>query len=332
MPEGSLYCPKCSQKNTDGRIPIFAFVKDIFQNLLDIDSRLFRTSFGLFVPGRLTNEFFKGRHKSFAMPSRLFLMSAILFFAIMSIFVNDKLEEQKISGDIFGIEAQSKTKAEIIAGMNQIEKDLQGEIPFELQLQLDSIVSKATSDTTENQTADIKLWAKTYHFDIEDFHNLTVDSMIQKYEIEDFKDKIIFKQAYKLREDPRTLISSLIGNLTWMMLLLIPSMALVFKLLYIRRKKYYVEHLVFLFHVHAFILLMGALMFILFYFIEIDIEEKELFMLLGILALYTIFALKEVYRQSWIKTFLKLFIMLISYMILFFLCMTFISVVSFLLF
>ena len=76
MPEQSLYCPKCSQKNTDGRVPILSFVKDILENVFSLDSKLFKTSLGLFIPGKLTNEFFTGKHKSFATPSRLFLASS----------------------------------------------------------------------------------------------------------------------------------------------------------------------------------------------------------------------------------------------------------------
>lgn len=333
MPEHSLYCPKCSQKNTDGRIPIFAFVKDLFEHLFNLDSRLLRTGLGLFIPGKLTQEFFNGKHKSFAMPSRLFFVSTLLFFAILSFLVSDKVKGEMIQGDMFDIEKNTKSTAEIIEGVEKVKNQFNGNIPPEVQIQLDSIVTQALQDTTKNSLIDITLFSgTTYNFEAIDFKNLTADSMIQKYKIENFSDKIFFKQGYKLRKDPKSLITTLIGNLTWVLLLLIPSMALIFKLLYIRRKKYYVEHLVFLFHIHAFALLVGSVTILVIYFLEINTEDKSPIWLIGGMFLYNIFALKRVYQQGWIKTFIKLFLIFISYMIVLMLSISIVLMASFLLF
>ena len=142
---------------------------------------------------------------------------------------------------------------------------------------------------------------------------------------------MIFKQGYKLTKNPESLLASLIGNMTWMMLLVIPSMALIFKLLYIRRKKLYVEHLVFLFHVHALVLLAGAILMTVRYFTG-ETNEYDFLILTGLLFFYSFFALKRVYEQGWGKTFLKLILITFSYFFVLLICITVISVVSFLLF
>jgi len=113
---------------------------------------------------------------------------------------------------------------------------------------------------------------------------------------------------------------------------LIPSVALVFKLLYIRREKFYVEHLVFLFHTHAFILLIGTIALAGQYFeiIKIPDEIKPL-VILGI-GIYTLLALKKVYKQSWLKTLFKVFVIFISYVVLLIFCIAIIGIISFLLF
>jgi len=332
MPEGSLYCPKCSQKNTDGRVPIFDFVKDALESLLNIDSKMFKTSFGLFIPGKLTNEFFKGKHKSFATPSRLFIASAILFFAIIGLLVQNEIKDEKVDGDIFEINALSKSQ-KILAEVKKIREEFPESISPQMKIQLDSMEAHALRDTTRKKITRITLWKKRgIEFDQSDFGTLSLDSMIQKYKIENFFDRIIFKQFYKLSKNPRSLISSLIGNLTWMLLLLIPSLALVFKILYIRRKKFYVEHLVFLFHTHAFFLLVGSIILVMQYFEIIEFPEEATPLLILGIAVYTIIALKKVYRQGWFRTLSKAFIIFISYFILLTICIGIIGTVSFLLF
>ena len=333
MPTQSLYCPKCSQKNTDGRIPVLAFVQDLFENIFNIDSKLFRTALGLFIPGKLTKEFFKGKHKSFATPSRLFLMSAILFFAMISFSVQKSIEDDNIKADIFGIDDDLKNSEEIISGIEQIKSNIQDKLPEEVEEQLDSLTQIAKEDSLSIRKIDVTLLGeRTYMIEPLDFKNLSADSMIRKYKIVNFYDKILFKQAHKLYNNPRSMIFALIGNLTWMMLLLIPSMALILKVLYVRRRKYYVEHLVYLFHLHAFFMLFGFVWLAVKYFIEFEIPGMAAFGISMLFLLYILFSLKRVYEQSWIKTILKLLMILVSYGVILIVCLVFISIVSFLLF
>lgn len=332
MPEQSLYCPKCSQKNTDGRIPIFDFVKDALESIFNIDSKFFKTSLGLLIPGMLTNEFFKGKHRSFATPSRLFIASALLFFAMLGLLVQNELKDEKMDGDVFGMNS-NKGNQEILADVEKIRKEFPESISPQMEAKLDSMEAQALRDTLDNRFAQINLWKKRgIQFERADFENITLDSMIQKYEIDNFADKIIFSKAYKFAKNPRSLLSTLIGNLTWMMLLLIPSLALVFKLLYIRRSKFYVEHLVFLFHTHAFVLLVGAVALASQYFEIISLPGEAIpWTILGF-SIYTLIAMKMVYKQGLFKTLAKSFVIFISYFILLGICIGIIGIVSFLLF
>lgn len=332
MPEQSLYCPKCSQKNTDGRIPILSFVKDLLENLFSLDSKLFKTSLGLFIPGKLTKEFFTGKHKSFATPSRLFLASAILFFAMVSIVVQKEVKLDDFKGNIFGLSATNKSKKEQLAQLEKMRINLGKEVDEKTKSILDSMEIQIQNSAIDSSTIDVELWNNTYKILSSDIGDLSADSLIQKYQIEGVADQILFKQGHKLTKDPKSLMFLLISNLTWMMLLLIPSMALIFKLLYIRRKKYYVEHLVFLFHIHAFILLIGTGLLIINYF-EFTSDQNEFFLLLiPIFYLYALIAMKKVYGQGWFKTFFKSILILISYFFLLLICFILISVISFILF
>ena len=77
------FCHACGQKNTSGKIAVWALIKEFLGEHLHLDSKLPRTLFYLlFKPAGLTIQYFSGKHKSFLRPLRLFAISAILFFAV----------------------------------------------------------------------------------------------------------------------------------------------------------------------------------------------------------------------------------------------------------
>ncbi len=77
-----LYCSECGQK----KIENFTFtelVKDFFDNIFSLDSRLFQTlKFLIIRPGFLTNEYWSGKRITYLPPFRLYLLTSILFFFI----------------------------------------------------------------------------------------------------------------------------------------------------------------------------------------------------------------------------------------------------------
>lgn len=101
-------------------------------------------------------------------------------------------------------------------------------------------------------------------------------------------------------------LSTFSDNFAKMMFLLLPVAALQLKLLYWRRKKLYIEHLVFSLHVHAFIFTLLILTVLL---------DFKLIMWLVIIAslIYLYFAMKNFYGQSYSKTATKMLLLLLSY-------------------
>lgn len=92
---------------------------------------------------------------------------------------------------------------------------------------------------------------------------------------------------------------------------MIPVYALFLKLLYIRRKRYYIEHLVFNMHIHTFIILIFNLALLLFTFFSTETWIGSI-LTLGMTA-YIIISMKQFYQQSWRKTIFKAFIGMIGY-------------------
>jgi len=100
--------------------------------------------------------------------------------------------------------------------------------------------------------------------------------------------------------------SSFQDNFAKIMFFLLPVAALLLKLLYIRRKRVYLEHLVFSLHVHAFI-------FSLLVLTALFDSPILVYAILILSLVYLFMALREVYAQTIAKTLTKLFLLLLSY-------------------
>ncbi|MDJ1478938.1 DUF3667 domain-containing protein [Cytophagaceae bacterium YF14B1] len=98
------------------------------------------------------------------------------------------------------------------------------------------------------------------------------------------------------------------------MFVMLPFMAMVMKFLYIRRKRLYIEHLIFMLHLHAF----------MFFLIAIDIVLSNEFenlnpsgIIVPLILLYIWVAFYKVYKQGWFRTSFKIFTFLFLYSIVF---------------
>ena len=105
-----------------------------------------------------------------------------------------------------------------------------------------------------------------------------------------------------------------------MMFVLLPIVALLLKLFYIRSKRYYVEHFVFMLHIHAMVFV-AMLLFLLLVFGTMHLPWLEPFkdkagsVILWYVMIYLFLAMRFFYRQSWFKTALKFFLLVFSYSI-----------------
>ena len=79
FPKDAKYCPACSQKTRSGKVTVREYLSDFFDQVFNLDSKLFKTLGALFIPGKLTKEYFLGKRKSYAPPIRLFLVMVIIF-------------------------------------------------------------------------------------------------------------------------------------------------------------------------------------------------------------------------------------------------------------
>jgi len=361
------YCSKCGQKNTDGRITIGEFFSVLFNTVFNLESKFFQTIRDIFRPGKLTNEWFKGRHKPYFHPVRLFIVTALMLIAALSLFITD--DNSFNSGDVEKAQEESFRKrfikeidnysvlylkdenAKIV--VDSLVKTLkEGKIAsgrititsFGKNKDLPDFENKSTGDIisyyenefgaefTDSIIDVVKSERRLIRDSIklnnlvgdssrkmisnEDFLNLSPEEITDKYQIEGFFNRLHYRQRIRLQKSGKNLLPFVLGNSLWVALLMMPFLAFILKLLYFRRDYFYVEHIIFSFHIHSFaFILFGAICL----FLKL-VYFHPLIVFFGffLLFLYLYKSLRNVYQQGRGKTLLKLIIVNTIYLLLFF--------------
>lgn len=118
------------------------------------------------------------------------------------------------------------------------------------------------------------------------------------------------EKAKEAEENPAIFISNSLQKLPFVLLVVLPIFALFQHLVYIRHKIFFVEHFVFLLHVHAFL-------FLLFFFASFFLmfmDNVQFFMYIPFIHfIYLLFAFRKVYNQGLLKTFFKFFLLFLIY-------------------
>jgi len=114
-------------------------------------------------------------------------------------------------------------------------------------------------------------------------------------------------------------VKTLISNLPYMMLCCIPLFALVLKILYVRRKIFYIDHLIYALHIHSF----AYLAIILIILVTIGLNDVDAGAFAGwIIALLWIgfstqvfVSIRRVYHQGWFVSIFKFLFGGLAYLI-----------------
>jgi len=149
-----------------------------------------------------------------------------------------------------------------------------------------------------------------------------------------FMEELLVKQIIRIKKaDKDVLVGYVLKNVPVMMLLLLPLFALILKVLYVRRKILYIDHLVHAIHLHCFAYFIYGISLIF----SLWVFEDVVATLVNIVAfiLVTLYAFKSflvVYHQHWFKTLIKFILTGSLYgvlVLIFFLAETTISILLF---
>ena len=104
-------------------------------------------------------------------------------------------------------------------------------------------------------------------------------------------------------------VETLRSNLSTMMLFCVPLFAFILKILYIRQKRFYIEHLIYALNIHAFFYIAAILVVLISIGLNLWIpgaRQVLLTIFLSLLVFVQVFrSIRRVYRQGWFMTLFK---------------------------
>lgn len=89
------FCSECGQENTDYRVSLGRLLGDLFEELFQLESRLWRTLWTLVRrPGLLTLEYNAGRRVRYTTPLRLYLVCSVVYFFVGSVMPRERIRDK----------------------------------------------------------------------------------------------------------------------------------------------------------------------------------------------------------------------------------------------
>ena len=128
-----------------------------------------------------------------------------------------------------------------------------------------------------------------------------------------FQDRLITRQMLRAYRNPKGVFSFFIGNLLWAVILSIVFLSFIMKLLYIRGKRFFVEHMILLMHIHSFIFIFLGFVILIIKYWE-NGGDSLIWISFSIAAIYFLISMFRYYGQGIIKTFIKFFFIGLSYL------------------
>ena len=327
------YCGVCGQKIHGITLELKDLLSNMWESVFNLDNSFFKSLKYIWAPWKLTRFYVQGKRRSFLNPVRLFLVTLLLHFGILTSLSN--LDNQK-TGTVR--EYVSLEKSKMLEKHNiLLSKYKSNEQVCAYADTLNEVLFKGVKLPDDQQFSllanniNIGLFdSKKYPITIKDAIELTPDSLFSKYEVDNFWDKLVIKQFIRLNLDRAGAIKFVIGNIAWGIIPVILLLALIMKLLYIRQKRYFAEHVILLMNIHSLAFVIVSLAIGIGYLAN-DIENFQPIIIIVVL-LMTFLTLYFYFKQGIIKTILKYSFIGVSYSILLVFCLVFAAVVSLILY
>ncbi|MEO7431151.1 MAG: DUF3667 domain-containing protein [Dokdonella sp.] len=345
------YCYACGQPEKGMIRHLASVMADVADTIFNVDSRIFRSILPLyFRPGFLTLEYFAGRRTRYVTPFRLFFVLCVVsFFAIQ---INLNLDGSNIrlvgdgnTGNVDSADSAEDVQTRMQAGLDGLAKAratpgtsvatkqfdrAEADIRKAADKRLKYLAAKQDAiakgqapprDPTDGATLfqfDDVPWdpvASPIHIGwLPAFANAKLNDMAQHAS----------GNLKAARKDPGQAIARLFSVLPQTLFVLMPLFAVLLKIMYLFKRRLYMEHLMVALHSHAFIFMSLLLLAIVQWMIDwagtsvvalvppLDLVRAAIWTWLPI---YLLLMQKKVYRQGWFFTTFKYSIIGVCYLV-----------------
>lgn len=335
------HCYACGQP-TKGLVRHFtSIVGDFMDSVFELDSRILRTIGPLlYKPGYLSEEYFAGRRVRYVSPVRLFVfMSLLAFFAAQLSFDIDVDEPGAVEIDTEQSDSVRLGQATTVAEVERIRdeavaslkkaKEESADVPgvgIGLDVAEKGVIAEAERRILEiqesertgkplkvDQGEDGKISFNGTPWDPES--NPVQIGWLPKGVNEKINDRIGRAEGNieRIQKDPNLLKDAFLSTVPTTLFVMLPLFAMLLKIVYLFKRRLYMEHLIVALHSHSFLCASLLLVVLLDTFATWTSGLPWLSRPLGWLEValivwmpaYLLLMQKRVYRQGWIMTVIK---------------------------
>lgn len=352
------FCSYCGQKNSTKELSFDRFLNNLFSGFFSFDSRFWRTFIPLLTkPGKVSKEFIEGKRVRFVNPFQLYLNVSIIFFLLLGIsnvFKSDELPEnvltfdtnldsisikgaQQIDSVLTNVKGQLDIDIPVDSIRNNVITGFKGLIDFiesEKEQNKKDYVYHIKSDTTKSITFANKI-SDFQHY-IDEFPGYTIEQGLDSLGYKKtFWNKFYYQTVDNVNQNIRqtgtkagkkSLLKKILSYISISLFVFLPFFTLFLKLLFIRRKYTYMEHLVFVFHTQTVFFLLLVILMLLNFFVTMQ-NVTWIFIIVFLLYLYK--AMRNFYEQGRIKTIVKFVLLNTYYMFLAIVGFSIVAILSF---
>lgn len=286
------YCSNCGQNDRDYQRALPPMLGEMLRETFEVDARLVQTMKRLlFQPGVLTEEFSSNRRASYVSPIRLYIFVSLAFFFLLAVNVDIELSRAQIPADVEI--APAAAAAEVAPLRERLDEAHRYKVDEILARPADAISRALLVRLSQSlaQGGD----GEGLHPDL---LNLTLDGLYE----------------------PRLAFERCLDNLPVAMFLMLPIYAGLLALLYVQKRRYFVEHLVFAVHVQTFVFL--ALIILLLLPNQTALAQLDQVIsgveavLMAVTFVYQYQALRRYYGEGRLATLTKFSLLLLVYFVL----------------
>jgi hypothetical protein len=339
------FCQNCGQENIEPGMTTWGIVTHFFSDFIHFDGKYFDTVRTLFrKPGHLSLAFLQGRRASYVDPARFYLFTSAVFFLVLYTFFLD-VDQMTLRK---GLDLNIVTPASVVRSLNQHAAQAQA---FQLRNRhiirngtdtlldvddreasnrfIDSLQKAGILDSTAVRSSGgegmrlniLNIEGVTDIADRAEYDSIQLSLPAAKRD--NWIRRFLVQRQFAIQEDFKgdpggylaLAIDRFLHSFPTVMFLSLPFLALVLKLLYVRRRDYhYVNHAIFMVHTYIF----GYLL-LLFSFLSVELEKATGWsvwswaglglLLWGIFYLYL--SMRRFYGQSRGKTLFKMSVFLL---------------------
>jgi hypothetical protein len=305
------YCHVCGQENTEPKESFWHLVTHFVYDITHFDGKFFSSlKYLLFRPGYMSHEYLRGRRASYLNPIRMYVFTSAIFFLIFFSFIKpgtggNTTVNGKTLDEISRMD--SVTFAKFTTNINK--EDHRAEVPMtrdQFKSYIDSTLSGSGVRFVPGQYKTRREYDSLLKAGVKK-HNWVERQLVYK------NIEVNEKYHNNAKAITTAFLEAFLHSLPQMLFISLPLLALILKLLYIRRKQfYYVNHLIFGIHFYIFLFIDMLLIFLsvkLYKVFDLQVFKIAIWFLVVSLFIYEYKGLRNFYQQGRGKTIAKFIVL-----------------------